>query len=145
MIYFDKNHNAYGDELSIEGKEIVYTCEDELWNDFNANPQKYIWQNDIIVINPEWEKIVEEKQKQEQIKSLQGQLDTLDLKTIRALRAIQAGTGTEEDTAKLEELENQAEELRQQIKDIINPPVDEESSSAGEEEQTDETQPDETI
>ena len=45
MIYFDKQHNAYGDELSIMGKEIVFTCDDALWIDFQANDGKYIWVN----------------------------------------------------------------------------------------------------
>ena len=53
-----------------------------------------------------------------QIKALQEQLDTLDLKAIRALRALQAGTGTEADSAKLAELEAQAEEIRKQIQKL---------------------------
>lgn len=52
------------------------------------------------------------------IAELQKQLDTLDLKAIRALRAIQAGTGTEADSAKLSELEAQAEEIRRQIQEL---------------------------
>ena len=46
---------------------------------------------------------------------IMAQLDALDLKCIRALRAIQAGTDTEADTARLAELEAQAEELRKQL------------------------------
>lgn len=63
-IYFDKEHNAYGDEASIVGKEIVYTCDEELWQDFNNNPDKYIWQNNELVLNPNYEeeKIAELKQ-----------------------------------------------------------------------------------
>lgn len=57
-------------------------------------------------------------EKAAQIKALQEQLDTLDLKAIRALRAIQAGTGTEADSAKLAEIEAQAEEVRKQIRDL---------------------------
>lgn len=51
-------------------------------------------------------------------KELIAQLDALDLKCIRALRAIQAGTGTEDDTVRLAELETQAEGIRQQLKDL---------------------------
>ena len=61
---------------------------------------------------------VEVKEKESQKKDLMAQLDTLDLKCIRALRAIQAGQGTEEDTAKLAEYENLAEQIRQQIKGL---------------------------
>lgn len=68
MIFFDKNHNAYGDEASIVGKDIVFTCNEELWQDFNNNPNKYIWQNDEIVLNPEWGAILLEQAKKEKIK-----------------------------------------------------------------------------
>lgn len=59
-----------------------------------------------------------EQQKQAHKAELIAQLDALDLKCIRSMRAIQAGTGTEEDTAKLAELEAQAEQIRQQIKEL---------------------------
>jgi len=58
------------------------------------------------------------QQKQAHKAELVKQLDKIDLKTIRSMRAIQAGTGTEEDTAKLSELEEQAEMIRQQIKEL---------------------------
>ena len=61
-----------------------------------------------------------EQDKQNQIKSLQEQLDVLDLKAIRALRAIQAGTGTEDDTAKLQDLEMQAAQIREQLQELSN-------------------------
>jgi len=67
-IYFDKKHNAYGDRLSIKGKNIIYSCEDTLWQDFNNNPDKYIWQNDEIILNPEWGAILLEQAKKEKIK-----------------------------------------------------------------------------
>lgn len=55
------------------------------------------------------------KQKEARKAELIAELDALDLKCIRALRAIQASTGTEEDTARLAELEAQAEEIRKQL------------------------------
>ena len=58
MIYFDEEHNAYGDTLSIDGKNIVYSCENEIWDDFNRNPDKYVWESNEIVINPDYEEIV---------------------------------------------------------------------------------------
>lgn len=57
-------------------------------------------------------------EKAAQISTLQAQLDALDLKAIRALRAIQSGTGTQTDTAKLAELETQAAAIRQQIQGL---------------------------
>ena len=53
----------------------------------------------------------EEKRKAE----IMAKLDALDLKCIRALRAISAGTGTEADTERLAALEAEAEELRKQL------------------------------
>lgn len=68
-----------------------------------------------------WGYTEEEKQtqaKEARKKELITELDALDLKCIRALRAIQAGTGTEDDTVRLAELEAQAEGIRQQLKDL---------------------------
>lgn len=65
-----------------------------------------------------WGYSAEEQQEQAEQKrkaEIMAQLDALDLKCIRALRAISAGTGTEADTARLAELEAQAAELREQI------------------------------
>ena len=59
-----------------------------------------------------------EKQKEAQKKELMAQLDTLDLKCIRSMRAIQSGTATEEDTTKLSEYEAQAASIRQQIQEL---------------------------
>ena len=68
-----------------------------------------------------WGLTEEEKQTQDKEshkKELIAELDALDLKTIRALRAIQAGTGTQDDAEKLAELEDQAEQIRQQLKEL---------------------------
>lgn len=62
----------------------------------------------------------ETEKKEKARKELIAQLDALDLKCIRALRAIAAGNGTQEDTAKLADLETQAEEIRQQLQ-LLNP------------------------
>lgn len=62
------------------------------------------------------EKSTQEKQAHKT--ELIAQLDALDLKCIRSIRAIQAGTSTEQDSAKLTELEEQAEMIRQQIKEL---------------------------
>lgn len=61
---------------------------------------------------------VEVKEKEAQKKELIAQLDELDLKCIRALRAIQAGQGTEADAERLQEIESQAEEIREQLQDL---------------------------
>lgn len=71
-----------------------------------------------------------EEEKQEQTKEarrkeLIAELDALDLKCIRALRAIQSGSGTDDDTAKLEDLEAQAEQIREELREL-NETVEEE-------------------
>lgn len=66
------------------------------------------------------EEEIQEQEKQNQINELIEQLDIIDLKTVRPLRAIQSGQGTEEDQQMLNELEAQAEEIRQQIRDLNN-------------------------
>ena len=66
------------------------------------------------------EEEIQEQQKQNQINELIQQLDEIDLKTVRPLRAIQSGQGTQADTDKLIELETQAEEIRRQIQELNN-------------------------
>ena len=79
---------------------------------------------DYELYNGEYITVAEAQAKREQAeeeshrKMLLEQLDMLDLKCIRALRAIGAGEGTQEDTEKLADLEAQAEEIRQQLKHI---------------------------
>lgn len=79
---------------SIEETDVNYTL-------YNG---EYLTDEELLV-----------KQKEARKKELIAELDGLDLKCIRAIRAIQAGTGTEDDTARLAELEEQAEEIRKQL------------------------------
>ncbi len=59
-----------------------------------------------------------EQQKRAHKEELIQQLDEIDLKAIRSMRAIQAGTSTEKDTAKLTELEQQAEKIRHALEEL---------------------------
>lgn len=56
-----------------------------------------------------------EQAKQAQIAELVAQLDAIDLKTIRSMRAIQAADFTDDDVAYLQQLEQQAKALREQL------------------------------
>jgi DNA-binding transcriptional MerR regulator len=58
---------------------------------------------------------IAEQAKQAQIAELVAQLDALDLKTIRSMRAIQAADFTDDDVAYLQQLEQQAKALREQL------------------------------
>lgn len=60
----------------------------------------------------------EQAQKQALIVQLTEQLNTIDLKTIRSLRAIQSGHSTQQDLDRLAELEQQAEDIRRQIREL---------------------------
>lgn len=61
---------------------------------------------------------IAEQEKQAHKADLVAQLDAIDLKTIRALRAIQAGQGTQADTDKLAELEAKAAQIREELKEL---------------------------
>lgn len=78
-------------------------------------PDFFIWDGQKIIENPRYEEIERERQRQAHIKELKEQLDALDLKTIRALRAIDSGMGTEDDVAYLKELEAEAQRIRREI------------------------------
>lgn len=61
---------------------------------------------------------IQEKEKQQLINDLIRQLDEIDLKTVRPLRAIQSEQGTSEDQQKLNELEAQAKVIRERIRSL---------------------------
>ncbi len=61
---------------------------------------------------------IAEQEKRAQKAELIAQLAALDLKCIRSLRAIQAGTSTDVDISILTELETHATDLRKQIKEL---------------------------
>lgn len=61
---------------------------------------------------------IAQREKEQHRKELLAELDAIDLKTIRSMRAIAAGTGTEADGEKLAELENQAAQIRQELKEL---------------------------
>ena len=58
---------------------------------------------------------IAQQEKEAHKKELMAQLDQLDLKAIRSMRAIQAGTSTQADIDKLAELEAQAAEIRAEL------------------------------
>ena len=61
---------------------------------------------------------VADQEKQAKKAKLISQLDSLDLKCIRSLRAIQAGTSTEQDEIKLADFESEATRVRQELKEL---------------------------
>lgn len=69
--------------------------------------------------NGELTDIVEgEPTNEQKIQCLKQQLSALDLQAVRPLRAIAAGTATDEDKSRLTEIEGQAEALRAEIANL---------------------------
>ena len=79
------------------------------------------------------EEEIAEQAKQSKISQLRKELEEIDMQTIRPLRAIQSGNYSTEDTDKLAELETQAEEKRQQIRDLQEQKVEENEEESVEE------------
>lgn len=55
MIYFDENKEAYAQAQTLEnwGKTLIFQCEDEIYEEFLHG--KRIWQDNELVINPNYE------------------------------------------------------------------------------------------
>ena len=113
--------------LGYQKEKIVLTANtrEELENNkfthfdrIEETAEEYVQYNGEYVLKAEAEAAQAAAEKQAQKEALLAQLDTLDLKAIRALRAIQAGVGTNEDEEILAELEDQAEQIRQQLKEL---------------------------
>jgi hypothetical protein len=70
----------------------------------------------LIRIN---QQAIAEANRQKRIAEIQSQLDNIDHQSVRPLRAKLAGTDTQADREKLEELENEAAILRDELNEII--------------------------
>lgn len=75
---------------------------------------KDLTQEEIEVLKPSLEQI--KKNRIEEIKSRLNQIDIVE--SIRPIRAIQAGVGTEFDTQKIKDLELEAETLREELRGL---------------------------
>ena len=65
------------------------------------------------------QKEIDDQAKQLQILNLKAQLSEIDLKMIRPLASIQIGVSTEEDILILQQYEAEKEELRRQIRELM--------------------------
>lgn len=77
--------------------------------------QKVVIQNGVLKLNPNYDEIVRQREKEQTIFSLKEQLNEIDIKKIRSTSAIALNIATPADYAKLQELEQQAATIRQQI------------------------------
>ena len=108
--------NWLEDRLDLKQPKFVIPDNSELAIKIKTvqNP-KFITDDDGKLID-----IVEgEPTNEQKIAEIKSQLNQLDLSAIRSLRAIAAETATEEDIAKLSEIESTATELRTQLSNLI--------------------------
>lgn len=75
-------------------------------------------ENGNLIDIAEIEAAAEGQSDSERIESLKAELDEIDKQAIRPLRAIAAGTDTEEDTRILAEMESRAEAIRAEIANL---------------------------
>lgn len=98
----------------IEEKYLVTADIAEL---IKENPDKFKIQNEEITqkTEEEYQEFLNNKIKKEETEKIKNQLLELDSKAIRPIRAILAGTGSAEDTEKLNEVEKEAKKLRNEL------------------------------
>lgn len=111
----DNKINGIGQVVCVADDLFQIEISQEVYNNLSEHPNMYIYQNGAIVLNPNYEQEEEEKRRQAHIAELKQQLNEIDSKSARSLRAIVAGTATDADRAYLAELERQAEEIRGQL------------------------------
>ena len=104
--------------LVANTKEKLENAPCMVFDKIEESPVDYELYNGEYIPSSEAETRRASEEKEAHIKELKEQLDALDLKSLRALRAIQAGVGTEEDTQRIAALEEQAEEIREQLRQL---------------------------
>ena len=64
-IIIENNKIISGGDTPIEGDGFInYEPTDELYNAFIANPDYYMWNGQDVVLNPDWEEIQKQKEKE---------------------------------------------------------------------------------
>lgn len=112
----DENFNIK-DITEIGEIEENYLVSAEMAELIKENPDKFKIQNEEITqkTEEEYQEFLNNKIKKEETEKIKNQLLELDSKAIRPIRAILAGTGSAEDTEKLNEVEKEAKKLRNEL------------------------------
>lgn len=112
----DENFNIK-DITEIGEIEEKYLVTADMAKLIKENPDKFKIQNEEIVqkTEEEYQEFLNNKIKKEETEKIKNQLLELDSKAIRPIRAILAGTGSAEDTEKLNEVEKEAKKLRNEL------------------------------
>ncbi len=85
-IFVENNKIIGAGELECLNEDILnIEISEELYNDFIKNPNKYIYQNNEIVSNPNYANEQYQQEILQQIEQIKAQLDNLDSKRIRAV------------------------------------------------------------
>lgn len=98
-------NSLYLDEdiIRVETTENIYNA----WQEDRA---KVIYQDGKIILNPNYEEIKRQEEKEAKRQEILKQLDSLDLKSIRAIRA--------NDQEYIAKYEAEAEELRKELTEL---------------------------
>lgn len=112
----DENFNIK-DITEIGEIEEKYLVTADMAKLIKENPNKFKIQNEEIAqkTEEEYQEFLNNKIKKEEAEKIKNQLLELDSKAIRPIRAILAGTGSAEDTEKLNEVEKEAKKLRSEL------------------------------
>ncbi len=112
----DENFNIK-DIAEIGEIEENYLVTADMAKLIKENPDKFKIQNEEITqkTEEEYQEFLDNKIKKEEAEKIKNQLLELDSKAIRPIRAILAGTGSAEDTEKLNEVEKEAKKLRNEL------------------------------
>ena len=112
----DENFNIK-DITEIGEIEENYLITTEMAELIKESPDKFKIQNEEITqkTEEEYQEFLDNKIKKEETEKIKNQLLELDSKAIRPIRAILAGTGSAEDTEKLNEVEKEAKKLRSEL------------------------------
>jgi len=77
--------NGLGEAQCIDDDTLNIEVSKSVYDDFILNPDKYIYQDNKIIENPNYEKILHQKQLQLKIEKIKIELEELDSKRIRAV------------------------------------------------------------
>ena len=112
----DENFNIK-DITEIGEIEEKYLVTADMAKLIKENPNNFKIQNEEITqkTEEEYQEFLDNKIKKEEAEKIKNQLLELDSKAIRPIRAILAGTGSAEDTEKLNEVEKEAKKLRNEL------------------------------
>lgn len=85
-IYAENNEITGSGQSEMTNDDVVnIKVSEEIFNDFTTDTRKYILQNNKVVMNPDYNKIIREDNIRNQIIDITNRLEELDKKRIRAV------------------------------------------------------------